>query len=46
MFGILEIDMKPHYEELVASKLSISKWADWIRRKLLSLSSEEEEEEE
>ncbi len=39
LFGILEIDMKPYYHELVSRKLPLSKWSDWIKNKLLSLSN-------
>jgi hypothetical protein len=33
--------MKPFYEELIRSKLSLSKWSEWIRSKLITLSNEE-----
>jgi hypothetical protein len=41
MFGILEIDMKPYYQELMERKLPLSKWSDWIKSKLLFLSNDE-----
>jgi len=37
IYGILEIDMNPYYRELIDSKVSISKWGDWIRQKILVL---------
>jgi hypothetical protein len=35
--------MKPYYQELISSKLSLSKWKDWIRNKLVALSTDDEE---
>jgi hypothetical protein len=43
VFGILEIDMKPYYKELASSKLPLSRWNDWIRQKLLSISDMDEQ---
>lgn len=42
IYGILEIDMKPYYSELVKTKITLPKWGDWIRAKLIELSSVEE----
>lgn len=37
IYGILEIDMKPYYSQLITSRLSLAKWGEWIRDKLLSI---------
>lgn len=38
--GLLEIDMKPHYQQLLGQKLPLSRWPQWIRDKLLALAQE------
>lgn len=42
LFGILEVDMKPYYHELVDCNIPLSRWPEWIKNKLLSLSNVEE----
>lgn len=36
----LEIDLSPHYEDVVRERVPFHMWDEWIRRKLVQLATQ------